>query len=189
MGAAEDPFAVGEQISLVSAMQARNSARFAVLGSVEVLENTWFDATVKSLEGAKTKTANREFAKQLTSWVFKETGVLQVGRVEHFLTSINPRDGGNDSVSQIGFLNPQIYRIKNEVVRDVSSPFREVFMVNADHSSRPTTSSSPNMSQIIGLPSRSLPRTPSNLNSPCYLPFIAFPSRPPLKLPTARFTA
>ncbi|MCJ1340039.1 oligosaccharyl transferase glycoprotein complex, beta subunit [Bachmanniomyces sp. S44760] len=162
VGAAEDPFAVGEQISLVSAMQARNSARFAVLGSVEVLENTWFDATVKSLEGAKTKTANREFAKQLTSWVFKETGVLQVGRVEHFLTSINPRDGGNDSVSQIGFLNPQIYRIKNEVTYNI-----ELSEYVTDHWA-PLTISSEDALQLeftMLSPFHRLPLTPTSQTS------------------------
>lgn len=112
----EDPFATGEQISLVSAMQARNSARFVVLGSVESLENRWFDAYVKTSEGTKSKTANREFAKQLTKWVFMETGVLKVGRVEHHLSTTENESPGNDSLAPVGYLNPTIYRIKNDVV-------------------------------------------------------------------------
>lgn len=47
----EDPFAVGHQLSLVSTMQARNSARFTVLGSAEMLEDKWFDAKVKRGKG------------------------------------------------------------------------------------------------------------------------------------------
>ena len=113
----EDPFAVGEQISLVSAMQARNSARFTVFGSVEALENKWFDAKVKGLDGKQTKSANREFAKQVTGWTFMETGVLKVGRVEHHLSSIDTNAKENDNVTQLGYLNPKIYRIKNDVVR------------------------------------------------------------------------
>ena len=114
--AVEDPFAVGEQISLVSSMQARNSARFTVLGSVEALEDTWFDAKVKELEGKQRATANRQFAKQMTAWTFMETGVLKVGRVEHHLSSIDHTTAGNDSVNQLGYLNPKIYRVKNDVV-------------------------------------------------------------------------
>ena len=112
----EEPFGVGEQISLVSTMQARNSARFTVFGSVEALEDKWFDAKVKSLDGKQTKTANQEFAKQVTAWTFMETGVLKVGRVEHHLSTINENAKGNDSVTQLGYLNPKIYRVKNDVV-------------------------------------------------------------------------
>ena len=112
----EDPFAVGEQISLVSTMQARNSARFTVLGSVEALENTWFDAKVKAVGGKEIKTANKVFAKQISAWTFAEIGVLKVGRVEHYLSSITEGVTGNDSVAQLSYMNPKIYRIKNDVV-------------------------------------------------------------------------
>ncbi|MCJ1395461.1 oligosaccharyl transferase glycoprotein complex, beta subunit [Xylographa bjoerkii] len=111
----EDPFVTGSQIALVSSMQARNSARFTILGSVEALENAWFDASVQSVQGSKSKTANREFARQLTEWTFMETGVIEVGRVEHHLSSIEQESSGNDSVSELGYLNPRIYRVKNDV--------------------------------------------------------------------------
>ncbi|MCJ1439177.1 oligosaccharyl transferase glycoprotein complex, beta subunit [Xylographa pallens] len=111
----EDPFATGSQIALVSAMQARNSARFTVLGSVEALENVWFDAFVQGVQGPKGKTANREFARQLSEWTFMETGVLKVGRVEHHLSSIEQEKSGNNSVTKLGYLNPKIYRVKNDV--------------------------------------------------------------------------
>jgi oligosaccharyltransferase complex subunit beta len=112
----EDPFGVGSQISLASSMQARNSARFTVFGSVEALENKWFDAKVKGLESKQSRTANRGFAKQVTGWTFMETGVLKVGRVEHHLSSVEANSKSNDNVTQLGYLNPSIYRIKNDVV-------------------------------------------------------------------------
>ncbi len=110
----EDPFATGGQLALVTAMQARNSARFTVLGSLEMLENQWFGASVKAGDGKSKKTVNREFAKQLSAWTFKETGVLKVGKIEHYETVGVPRNGQN--VSQVGHLNPPMYRIKNDVV-------------------------------------------------------------------------
>lgn len=112
----EDPFATGDQISLVSAMQARNSARFTVLGSVEVLEDAWFDASVKSLDGKRSATANKKFARQLTAWTFMESGVMKVGRIEHHLSSVVKDKAGNNNVTQLGYLNPKIYRVKNDVV-------------------------------------------------------------------------
>ena len=122
----EEPFAVGSQISLVSSMQARNSARLTVLGSVEALENKWFDAKVRAPEAKEAKTSNRGFAKQLTAWTFTEIGVLEVGKVEHHLSTVTESQTGNNSVAQIGYLNPKIYRIKNDVVSlEVSLQKRE----------------------------------------------------------------
>ncbi|KAL4736341.1 Dolichyl-diphosphooligosaccharide--protein glycosyltransferase subunit WBP1 [Aspergillus similis] len=106
-GSVEDVFATGSQLALVSAMQARNSARFTVLGSVETLQDKWFSATVKAPGGEEVQTVNREFAKQLTAWTFKETGVLKVGKIEHHLAK-------DDLTAED--LNPNIYRIKNETV-------------------------------------------------------------------------
>ncbi len=111
-----EPFAVGSQISLVSSMQARNSARFTILGSAEALEDAWFDRTVQAPAGKAVKSSNRAFAKSLTGWTFMETGVLKVGKVEHHLSTISDSKSGNDSVAQLGYLNPTIYRIKNDVV-------------------------------------------------------------------------
>ena len=113
----EDPFTVGEQISLVSAMQARNSARFTVFGSYEALQDQWFNAQVKLPGGSAVNTDNRDFARKVTEWTFQETGVLQVGRVEHhFKPSASSLATATTSLSQ-NVSNPPIYRIKNDVVR------------------------------------------------------------------------
>ncbi|KAI8632848.1 Dolichyl-diphosphooligosaccharide--protein glycosyltransferase subunit WBP1 [Xylariaceae sp. FL1651] len=106
-----DLFASGAQLSLVSALQARNSARFTVVGSVDMLSDKWFDAKVKK-NGDKNsvKTANREFAKAVSGWTFKETGVLRVNWIEHHLN-----EEGMSNAS-----NPKIYRIKNDVTYSIS---------------------------------------------------------------------
>ena len=85
----EDVFATGSQINLISAFQARNSARFTVLGSSELLEDAWFDRSVQLAQDSKSKakTANREFAKKLSGWTFHELGVLKAGEVSHRQTN------------------------------------------------------------------------------------------------------
>jgi oligosaccharyltransferase complex subunit beta len=111
----EDPFAAGQQLSLITTMQARNSARFTVIGAAEMLENNWFDAKVKrsvgldgvGKDGKNVKTANQAFAKEVTGWAFNEIGVLKVGKIEHRL---------NEGGLQSNVTNPKIYRVKNYVV-------------------------------------------------------------------------
>ena len=167
--AVEDPFALGEQISLVSSMQARNSARFTVFGSAEALENRWFDGKVKSVAGKDSKTVNRDFAKQVTAWTFMELGVLQVGRVDHHLSSITGDAAGNDSVAQLGYLNPPIYRVKNDVV----SEFRlQAAIKCANRCQRHSTSRYLNTLTIISALSMLTPQTLCSLNSLCCRPTI-----------------
>lgn len=89
-------------------MQARNSARFTVIGAAEMLENTWFDAKVKRAgKDAKVGTSNQAFVKEVTGWTFNEIGVLKVERIEHSLY-----EGGVKS----NVTNPKMYRVKNDVV-------------------------------------------------------------------------
>jgi oligosaccharyltransferase complex subunit beta len=115
--AVEDPFAVGPQLSLVSTLQALNSARFTVIGAAEMLENQWFDAKVKRSVGMagvgtnakQVKTSNQAFAMEISGWTFKEIGVVKVGRIEHFLNET--KDAKANST------NPKMYRVKNTVVR------------------------------------------------------------------------
>jgi len=108
--AVEDPFAVGQQLSLVSAMQGHNSARLTVLGSAELLQNKWFAEKVKLGDKAVT-TANRDFAAKLSAWAFKESGVLKVGKVVHYQD-----DGASKKLNaSIPESNPTIYRVKSDV--------------------------------------------------------------------------
>ncbi|EEP78895.1 conserved hypothetical protein [Uncinocarpus reesii 1704] len=113
--AIEGTFATGSQIALVSAMQARNSARITVLGSAESLQDKWFSATVKGpKDGKESKTANRDFARQLTAWTFKETGVIRVGRIQHYLS-----ESIATTPALLNESNPTIYRIKNNVTFNI----------------------------------------------------------------------
>ena len=110
----QDVSSTGSQIALVSAMQARNDARFTILGSLEMLQDKWFDADIKAPKGNSAKTVNRAFAGQLTEWTFKEVGVLRAGRVEHHqvLDASTPVS----NTTQVGYADPEIYRIKTDVV-------------------------------------------------------------------------
>ncbi|EKG14714.1 Oligosaccharyl transferase complex subunit Wbp1 [Macrophomina phaseolina MS6] len=125
--AVEDPFAVGQQLSLVTAFQGRNSARLTVLGSAKMLQDEWFDAKV-DLNGVKGKTANKEFAQQLTAWTFKEIGVLKVGRLQHFLNENAAQPGLNASGLDVPEHNPRLYRIKNDVTFQI-----EISEYSEDH--------------------------------------------------------
>lgn len=103
----DDLFAAGEQLALVSAFQARNSARFTLVGSAEMLQDKWFDVEVSQADDKKTaKTFNREFAKRVSGWTFNEIGVVRVNWIEHHL----------DEAGATNESNPSIYRIKNDVV-------------------------------------------------------------------------
>lgn len=103
----DDLFASGAQLSLVSAFQARNSARVAVVGSAEMLSDKWLGAKVKRAgEKKEVATANDEFAKRISGWAFQEIGVLRVNWIEHHL----------NEVGAVNASNPKIYRIKNDVV-------------------------------------------------------------------------
>ncbi|KAI1815406.1 Dolichyl-diphosphooligosaccharide--protein glycosyltransferase subunit WBP1 [Poronia punctata] len=105
----DELFASGAQLSLISAIQARNSARLVVVGSVDMLSDKWFDAKVKKVgEKDSVTTLNREFAKAVSGWTFKETGVLRVNSVEHYLDE------------ERNVTNPKIYRIKNDVTYSIS---------------------------------------------------------------------
>ena len=109
----DDPFAAGQQLSLISTFQSRTSARFTLVGSAELLADKWFDAEVQKPGAAKAvKTFNREFAKRVAGWTFQEIGVLRVNWIEHHLNEVG---GSNET-------NPKIYRIKNDVVRPPTQP-------------------------------------------------------------------
>lgn len=123
----EDPFAIGQQLSLVSAMQAHNSARLTVLGSAELLQNKWFAEKAKLGDKAVT-TANRDFAAKLSAWTFKETGVLKVGEVFHYQQTVSRKELDlMEELNIIAELNPTIYRIKSDVVRYTFSTLLELY--------------------------------------------------------------
>ncbi|KFY81410.1 hypothetical protein V500_11447 [Pseudogymnoascus sp. VKM F-4518 (FW-2643)] len=111
--AVEDPFAVGQQLSLVTAVQARNSARFTVLGSAEMFEDKWFKGKVQVAGGKVAAAANDAFAKEISGWTFNEIGVLKVESVTHFLNEEGLK------TPNASLTNPKIYRVKNTVTYSI----------------------------------------------------------------------
>ncbi|KAM0549885.1 hypothetical protein ACHAPJ_009132 [Fusarium lateritium] len=104
---ADDLFAAGKQLGLVSVFQARNSARFTIVGSAEMLQDKAYETKVTRQGGKALFPANREFVNSLSAWTFKELGVLRVNKIEHRL------QGDNET-------NPGLYRIKNDVTYTIS---------------------------------------------------------------------
>ena len=74
---------MGEKISLISAVQARNNARIIFAGSLELFE----DQYVKSSE-----TSNRLLIDEISKWNFGENGILKVSNIRHHRS-----DGGQPS--------------------------------------------------------------------------------------------
>lgn len=108
----DDVFAAGEQLSLVSAFQARNSARFTVVGSAEMFQDKWFNAKVKRPGDSEAVEAwNLQFSRRTSAWTFHEIGHLRVNHVEHHLAE----EGPLANVS-----NPSIYRVNNNVTYEIS---------------------------------------------------------------------
>lgn len=81
------PHAVGKNTLLVSAIQARNNARVVFTGSLDMFSDAFFRSNVeKAGSGAKPRpSGNEALATALSKWVFKEVGVLRVGKVDHHL--------------------------------------------------------------------------------------------------------
>eukprot|EP00922_Rhytidocystis_sp_ex-Travisia-forbesii_P041524 GHVS01062020.1.p1 GENE.GHVS01062020.1~~GHVS01062020.1.p1 ORF type:complete len:518 (-),score=47.51 GHVS01062020.1:242-1795(-) len=82
----------GREILLVSAMQARNSARVTVSGSASLFSDTFFAMS----------RGNRNFAEELVDWTFQRRGVLRWSNVKHHKL--------NEVVS------PYMYRVKDTIV-------------------------------------------------------------------------
>jgi len=58
-------------------------------GSLDLFSDSFFRSPVRKVGTTQTfeKSGNEELAKALTEWVFKEKGVLRVGKVEHRLVN------------------------------------------------------------------------------------------------------
>lgn len=84
----EYPHAVGKSTLLIAGLQARNNARVVFSGSIDFFSNELFAVSVqKATQGSKEfdNSGNRQLAAALTQWVFREKGVLRVGKVNHHL--------------------------------------------------------------------------------------------------------
>jgi len=81
----EYPHAVGRNTLLIAALQARNNARVVFFGSLDFFSDEFFTAEVQVAGSADKAQAagNQELATALTSWAFKQVGVLRVTNVTH----------------------------------------------------------------------------------------------------------
>ncbi|XP_007905421.1 dolichyl-diphosphooligosaccharide--protein glycosyltransferase 48 kDa subunit [Callorhinchus milii] len=80
------PHAVGKNTLLIAGLQARNNARVVFSGSLDFFSDAFFNSPVqKATPGSErySQTGNYELAIALSRWVFKEEGVLRVGKVSH----------------------------------------------------------------------------------------------------------
>ncbi|XP_022148606.1 dolichyl-diphosphooligosaccharide--protein glycosyltransferase 48 kDa subunit isoform X1 [Momordica charantia] len=98
------PQLTGSSISLVSVIQARNSARILISGSLSLFSNRLFKSGVQKA-GSPTnrhdKSGNEQFSIELSKWVFHERGHLKAVNVRHH---------------KVGETNePAIYRINDEL--------------------------------------------------------------------------
>ncbi len=118
------PEAVGGQVTLVGAVQARNNARILVSGSTDMFTNAFFSAQVTEKGVA---THNEQFCSQVAKWVFGETGVLRFRDIIHHKSDGSPpdvilheKDRPDHSLSL--YPDPEItrnslvYRIKDSIV-------------------------------------------------------------------------
>ncbi|XP_012275494.1 dolichyl-diphosphooligosaccharide--protein glycosyltransferase 48 kDa subunit [Orussus abietinus] len=81
----EYPHAIGKNTLLIAALQARNNARVLFSGSLFFFSDEAFTSPVQKAQGDKkySKSGNKEVAKALSQWVFKESGVIRVSSVNH----------------------------------------------------------------------------------------------------------
>ncbi|KAJ1367452.1 hypothetical protein KIN20_028362 [Parelaphostrongylus tenuis] len=92
----EYPAAIGKQLLMISALQARNNARAIFTGSLDMFSDAFLTAYVHKAgsDDKAVQSGNLDLVTALTKWVFKETGVLRVKKVEHHLRGKNeiPRE-------------------------------------------------------------------------------------------------
>ncbi|XP_002124569.2 dolichyl-diphosphooligosaccharide--protein glycosyltransferase 48 kDa subunit [Ciona intestinalis] len=80
------PLGVGTNTVLVAGLQARNNARLVFAGSLQMFSDDYLTSGVKQdSPGSKAfaKSGNADFVITLSKWVFSESGVLRVGKINH----------------------------------------------------------------------------------------------------------
>jgi len=116
----EYPLVVGRSTLLIAGLQARNNARVVFSGSLDFFSNEFFTASVmKAIDGQDHgSSSNRELAKYIAEWVFKERGVLRAGEVNHL------RVGDNTTPAAYTIMDDIIYTIDiQELVDGKWKPF------------------------------------------------------------------
>ena len=92
----------GSRAGLVSGFQTLESSRVVFAGSVDLFSDAFFEAKVPVKGGSEVATGNRAFVRDVTQWVFQESGVLRIVSATHH------RQGESEERS--------VYRIKDDLV-------------------------------------------------------------------------
>eukprot|EP01121_Diplochlamys_sp_Union-15-3_P003498 TRINITY_DN1339_c0_g1_i3.p1 TRINITY_DN1339_c0_g1~~TRINITY_DN1339_c0_g1_i3.p1 ORF type:complete len:435 (-),score=81.64 TRINITY_DN1339_c0_g1_i3:60-1364(-) len=104
---ADNPQVVGKRTALVSALPARNNARVVVTGSLALFSDRYINSKVQKYgsNSAPRSSGNLEFVKQISTWVFKEAGVLRASNLKHHVKGQSQA--------------PAIYTVNEEIVFSV----------------------------------------------------------------------
>ncbi|XP_065565575.1 dolichyl-diphosphooligosaccharide--protein glycosyltransferase 48 kDa subunit-like [Artemia franciscana] len=80
----ETPLAIGRKTVLIAGLQARNNARVVFSGSLDFFSDKFFGSPVNPHGGKKyNSSGNKAVSDAISRWVFKEEGVLRVGKINH----------------------------------------------------------------------------------------------------------
>ncbi|RHZ86150.1 hypothetical protein Glove_54g9 [Diversispora epigaea] len=81
----QEPFISGNNIGLVTALQARNNARITLVGSLDFFSDRFFDSPVHNVITSEKfpKSGNEDFAIDLVKWTFQKKGVIKVTSRQH----------------------------------------------------------------------------------------------------------
>ena len=86
--------------SLLFFFQARNNARVAISGSLDLFSNAAALARVRRPGGGgDVASGNALFASELAAWTFHDRGLLRAGELTHYMASVGGggREGGGGS--------------------------------------------------------------------------------------------
>lgn len=80
----DEPHVKGFRTTLVAGVQTKRTGRVTLVGSMDSLSNSFFDALVtRTSDGKSVTSGNRDFANELTKWAFQERGFLRHRNVTH----------------------------------------------------------------------------------------------------------
>ncbi|CAI2165856.1 9358_t:CDS:2 [Funneliformis geosporum] len=89
----QEPLAIGNDVGLISAIQARNNARVTFVGSLEFFSDQY------------SKSGNKALVNDLTKWTFQEKGILRItSRFHH-------KEGEYEQL--------EMYRIKDNIIYNI----------------------------------------------------------------------
>ncbi|KHJ84351.1 Dolichyl-diphosphooligosaccharide-protein glycosyltransferase subunit [Oesophagostomum dentatum] len=110
----EYPAAIGEQLVMIGAVQARNNARAVFTGSMDLFSDAFLSAQVHHFAAgeASVRSGNLDLVTAISKWVLKENGVLRVKKTEHHLA------GSREVPKEYTIMDDVEYAIEIEELRN-----------------------------------------------------------------------